>query len=455
MGNTATSNRDASRRTLRSGRVLAVSWACDPYESMESRVGWNRVMGAARNHEVWVLHGGRASSEVLEAYAAEANPSARIHFIEVEHGPAGTAIGEQWGVFWRRYRRWQARVAEQAKLLHAEHSFHLVHQVNLCTFREPGQLLSLGVPFIWGPIGGTHNLPWRFLTQCDLMGGCREVSRAAINTWQLAASRRIRRAAQSAAKVFAASQAAQRDLASWLGAESEVLLETGISSVCQDERQPSTPDRPFRLTWAGRHRTWKGLPLLLRALARLPKHLRWELRVLGVGDRQARWRRLADRLGVSEHIDWIGWPSYAETLPHYRWADAFVFTSLRDTSGTGLLESLAVGTPIIGLDHQGAADIMTPDSSMPIAVESPGQVISDLAQAIVTLAGDPELWAQKSARSKTQAKRFLWSNLASKIEDEYQRVLQASGCPAAAGSTGAAAQQHRDQLLWPGPALTR
>lgn len=452
------SNCREGKRGLHSGRVLAVSWACDPFESMESRVGWYRVMAAARNHEVWVLHGGRASSETLSRYAAEVDPGAKIHFIEVKQEPLGTARDERWGLFWHRYRKWQTDVARQAVELHAEHQFHLIHQINLCSFREPGHLWSLGVPFIWGPLGGTHNLPWRFLSQCDFLGGCREVSRALVNGWQLRFSRRIRQAANSSTKLFAASRSAQRDLARRLGAESEVLLETGVNSTSDEPRQPPTPDRPFRLVWAGRHRAWKGLPLLLQALAQLPQDLTWQLRVLGVGESQDKWIRMARRLGVADRIEWKGWPSYAETLPHYTWADAFVFTSLRDTSGTGLLESIAAGTPIIGLDHQGAADIMTPDSAMPIAVSTPRQVISDLTRAIVTLASDPRLWISKSNAAKLRSKSFLWSHLASRMEDEYQQVLAANEClepmsPAAA-LPGVIDADAKNNLLSASAALT-
>ena len=57
--------------------------------------------------------------------------------------------------------------------------------------------------------------------------------------------------------------------------------------------------------------------------------MRYSVRVLGQGPCEGRWRRLADELGVGQHIDWVGWPDHIEAqLPHYRWADVFAFTSL-------------------------------------------------------------------------------------------------------------------------------
>ena len=409
----------------RSGRVLAVAYACDPYKSMESRVGWQRVIQAAQNHQVWVLHAGQTDSETLARYAAEQAPAGNIHFVTVPNCWLGSAYREHLDMFWPRYRLWQCQAKKYATELHKQHRFQLAHQINFCSFREPGSTWQLGIPFLWGPIGGTHALPMRFLTQCDFVGGCREVTRALINTWQLAASRRIRSAARSAAKVFAASREAQRDLERWLKIDIEVLLETGIGPPSSQPRQAPTPDRPFRLLWAGRQRTWKCLPLLTQALAKLPKSFNYELRVLGVGASHNRWRRQAKRLGVDDRIEWLGWPEYSETLLHYAWADAFVFTSLRDTSGTGLLESLAAGTPIIGLDHQGAADIMTPECAEPIAVHNPRQVIDSFAEAIVRLASDPQAWAAKSEAAKARSLHYQWQVLADRMEQQYQQVLAA------------------------------
>ncbi|WP_197529158.1 glycosyltransferase family 4 protein [Aeoliella mucimassa] len=412
----------------RSGRVLAVAYSCDPYKCMESRVGWQRVMQAARNHRVWVLHGGRTPSDVLSRYAAEQLPDALIEFIAVPNCRLGSAYREQVDLFWPRYRLWQRQAKRYAVELHKQHQFHLIHQINFCSFREPGLTWRLGIPFVWGPIGGTHNLPLRFLTQCDFAGGCREVVRALVNAWQLRMSRRIRGAARTADRVFAASQAAKNDLERCLGVKVQVQLETGIGPAIEHRREPRTSDRPFRLLWAGRQRTWKGLPLLTKALTQLPKSLDYELRVLGVGASHAVWRRQAERLGVADRIQWIGWPEYADTLPHYEWADAFVFTSLRDTSGTGLLESLAAGTPIVGLDHQGAADIMTSDCAEPIRVDTPRQVSSDIAQAISRLADDPDRWQQMSEAAKLRSSQFRWEELADEMEYTYQQILAGDVC---------------------------
>lgn len=385
-------------------------------------MGWHRVLQASRNHRVCVLHSGRSSSGELARLARQQAPEARIEFVDVPNLRPGNQRDAA-EFFWSRYRRWHREAYSVAKQLHAKHSFDFVHQVNFCSFREPGDTWRLDIPFIWGPIGGTQNFPLRFLTECDLWGGCREALRNLKNSAQLRTSRRVRKAARAASVVYAATRLAQTDLKRCLGVDAELMLETGISQITKETRTPPETTRPFRLVWAGRQRTWKGLPLLLKALAQLGGKVNHELRILGVGASEPRWRKLADRLGLAERTRWLGWPTYEETLAEYAHADAFVFTSLRDTSGTGLLESLAAGTPVIGLNHQGAADILTPECSIQVPVRSPRQVSSDLAIAIERLSGDAQLWKSLSFGGKDRAKYFLWERLAGKMEDTYQQVL--------------------------------
>jgi glycosyltransferase involved in cell wall biosynthesis len=130
-------------------------------------------------------------------------------------------------------------------------------------------------------------------------------------------------------------------------------------------------------------------------------------------------------LKIAQHIQWIGWPSYSEGLKQYSWADAFAFTSLRDTSGTGLLESLAAGTPIVGVNHQGAHDIMTPQCSIPVSVDSPTMAVEGFKNAIIRLAGDPVLWRRLSEGAVNRTVHFSWERLSDEIDAAYESAL----CP--------------------------
>ena len=128
---------------------------------------------------------------------------------------------------------------DAARKLHALHRFDLTHQVTMCGFREPGYLWKLEIPFVWGPVGGTQNFPWRFLRQAALRGAIRETYRNLLNVVQLYLSPRLRAVARTAAVTLAANSTNKRDLAKALGISPVLMLEAGVTRIADGPRAPN------------------------------------------------------------------------------------------------------------------------------------------------------------------------------------------------------------------------
>ena len=163
---------------------------------------------------------------------------------------------------------------------------------------------------------------------------------------------------------------------------------------------------------------------MIEALATLPRNIPCELRVLGEGPSKNRWQRLARLLGVERNITWIGHEPLEEHVRRYWWADVFVFTSLRDTTGTVVLEALGARVPVICLDHQGVRDAVTDDCGIKIPVTNLREVIARLREAIVSLARDTAERERLGRGAVQRAKHYLWSRQAEEIVAVYDRVLE-------------------------------
>jgi glycosyltransferase involved in cell wall biosynthesis len=410
-------------KSSRQSRLLLLAFSAHPRGTMEARVGWHRALQAARHYETWLLYGDRHERAELAALAREAGVNANLKFIRVPAGRVSGTLLNSAQLFWQGYALWQHRAFQLAGRLHRKHRFDLIHQVSFCGYREPGYTWQLDAPFVIGPVGGTHNFPLRYLSQIDAWGGLREVARNGLNFWHLRFRRRVVAAFRHADAVLTANATARRDLARILGVESLVQLETGVHDQLRGQPRQRPAAAPLRILWAGRFRSWKAFPILLRALARVPSDVRFELRVLGEGPCERRWKEMARQLNIAHRVQWVGWPAYDQTLPHYHWADIFSFTSLRDTSGTGLLESLAAGVPIVGVNHQGAADIMTEDCAWPIRVGDPEQTIAEFTEAITCLSRKPERLRQLHEGALRRAEYFRWSRQGERMNSVYQAVL--------------------------------
>jgi glycosyltransferase involved in cell wall biosynthesis len=403
-------------------RLLIVACSCDPDITMEDRNGWHRAIQAAEDFDVTVLTIPSVNTERL--YRAVPNHlQGRIEFLGVPLPAYQAKRLECDKFFYLGYRAWLVAGKKLAEKLHKERPFAITHLVSLCSYREAGYFWQIDCPFILGPVGGSSGFPVRYLGLIGFRSAAFEIARNFLNSYQLNLSGRVRQAIKSSAIVIAANRSTQRDLMKMVkGLTVPVELEAGLDYAISPPKPVRDIKTPLKILWSGRLRAWKALPLLLHALAKMPKDVPVQLRVVGDGVELTAWRRLAERLGLTDHVEWISRPPYRDSLEYYRWADVFCFTSLRDTSGTGLLEALAAGTPIIGMNHQGAADIMTDDCAMKISVDSPRKSISEITAALVLLARDPSRLKKMSDAALREAQAHLWPRKAVFMKQIYQSL---------------------------------
>lgn len=416
-----------SRTEGRRARVLQLAYACSPWRGSEPGVGWHRAVEAAKYSDIWVICEGVEFEHQVLGHLRDIGMIPSLHFRFVRKTRFEQYLAKIPGMYYIAYRLWHRRAFHVAKSLHEEVNFDLVHQVNLCGYREPGKLGQMKLPFIWGPIGGTQNHPWIAIGQAGLRGGIQESIRSIANSLQLRFSRRVRRAATSADLLLVANSTNQSDFERILGKNVPVLCETGSPAVSadaiRDRPRKTDVDQRLRLLWAGNLHAFKALPLLLQAISKLPESSRVQLRIVGDGPQHQRWRRMANRLGISHQIEWIGRVRDLEMQTHYTWADVFVFTSLRDTSGNVIFEALASGVPVLAADHQGVGDIVTAECGIKVSLGTPADMATQYRDAIVAVATDKTRLERLSAGALRRAAEYAWPEQGERMRDYYRQVL--------------------------------
>ena len=402
-------------------RVLLLAYACSPYGGSEVAVGWNRAMQTREYFDTWVICGRREFEADIKRFVRQNGQIPGIHFYFLSRTRFEKWLWKLPMGFYAGYRSWQKRAYRLAVHLHAKYHFDIVHQVTWTGFREPGYLWKFDVPFVWGPVGGTQNLPWRFLPRCGLIGALKEGSRTIVNRLQLRFSSRVRQAAKKAQALLTGNSTGLRDFRDAHNANPVLLLETGVRTT--KEKTSINLEGVLKILWSGEFKHHKALHLLLHALSRLAHNYQYELQILGRGPLEKEWRTLSKRLGIEARCKWIGWLPYEEALQRYARADVLVFTSLRDTSGNVVLEALSCGTPVICFDHQGVGDIVTPYCGIKVAIATPQQAIADLSVAIRALIHDRIRLRELSRGATERAKDFLWSSNGAQVAAIYDQIL--------------------------------
>ncbi|MDD5472607.1 MAG: glycosyltransferase family 4 protein [Candidatus Methanoperedens sp.] len=98
------------------------------------------------------------------------------------------------------------------------------------------------------------------------------------------------------------------------------------------------------ILYVGRLESYKGIQYIIEALPLLDDY---RLKVIGKGNYEKKLHELAQRLNVSDRIDWLKDIDNEEILSHFKSADVFVNLSTFEAYGITVSEALACGTPCI------------------------------------------------------------------------------------------------------------
>ena len=104
----------------------------------------------------------------------------------------------------------------------------------------------------------------------------------------------------------------------------------------------------------------KNLEFLLRSMKILKERRGGDFRLtlIGEGPQKKELEKLVKKLGLTDEIFFAGKALNQEIKNYCRSSDAILFTSLSETQGIVLLESMAAGTPVIAVKATGVSDVV-------------------------------------------------------------------------------------------------
>jgi glycosyltransferase involved in cell wall biosynthesis len=299
----------------------------------------------------------------------------------------------------------------------------VIHHVTFNGVQMPGFWVATDTPVVLGPLGGGMCCPGNLL---PLMGDKKfnELLRSflvrnlsLLPWWNVSLS--------NASAILAANRETAELIQARTGRIVPVMLETAVDGrSIVDGRKYSRGQGPLRLLWLGSLISRKAPVIAVLAMAGArARGADVSLIIAGAGDEEERLRNLVAEKHLQDHVSFAGRIPKSEVNDLMDNADAFIFTSLRDTSGNVVLEAMARGLPVIALRHQGAAKICAPDSALLVEPTDIEGTISSFADAINRLWMETDLAVQlaNSARNRLST-TFTWDQYANQMSSVYQSV---------------------------------
>lgn len=178
---------------------------------------------------------------------------------------------------------------------------------------------------------------------------------------------------------------------------------------------------PGRFVYLGRLKRYKGVELVLHALAEARKRQpELTLDIAGNGDDRPRLERLAATLGLGEAVRFLGFVDEATKLRLLREAVANVFPSPKEGWGITVMEAAACGTPSLASDSPGLRDSVR-DGVTGLLI--PHGDVAALAEGMCRLAGDPDLVRVLGEAARTHAEGLSWDSAASRVEQHLEDLV--------------------------------
>lgn len=331
-------------------KVLLSAYACEPGRGSEPEVGLLTLLAAAQAHEVWVLTR-QNNLEALRRHLADDPRADRIHLVGLDLGPRWQAVKRRGRLgLYLYYDEWQRAAGLMAADLHRRVRFDLVHHVTFAADWTRVGVAGLDAPLVWGPVGGGVRTPPSLLPALGATGAAADVVRVMGSTGARVV-RRIRRERPDRGLVLAQNPETARRLA----AEDTVVLPNVVAT---DFSMPTTPgDRGADIAVAGRLVAWKAGVLAVRAFAHVT-HPAARLVFYGEGPQAERIMRSARRRGIADRVEVAGPLPRRQLLDRLAAAGVLLHPSLHEEAGMAVAEALAMGTPVVCLDHGGPRELL-------------------------------------------------------------------------------------------------
>lgn len=351
-------------------------------------------MALSRDHEIHVLTS-EANRKGIEAQL-DGTTTGRLSFTYFGkcapyHENRLIARGQSW----LRYLDWMGKVLPQAKKLSAECKFDLVHHVTFSTCRVASPLWKLGLPFVFGPVGGGERTPAVTRSSMSRSQHAYELMRDALNAL-MPFNPRTRQTIGNSAILLASNQPTTHALRK-LGANPESIMhlpvvfftDSQIQELSSRSKQWSKSAEPLRIFSSGTVEGRKGLSIALHAIALArDRGVRCEFVMPSRGPEFTHLQKLTARLGLGDSVrfpDGLPRAQFWETLMS---SDVCLMPSLRDNCPATLLEAMLCRCVPFVVDCNGPGEMVPPGAGFKIQPEAPERMAELFATELVRVARD-------------------------------------------------------------------
>lgn len=414
-------------------KILIMTYAISPQRGSEYSVAWNYVVHMSKENDLTVLYG-MSDNYMGETYTMDdylsKNELPNVRFVTVKPNKWANLLN--WPnrhdvfvyTFYYAFAVWQKQAYEKAKELLYQEQFDLIHFVGPIGYREPGYLWKLGLPYVWGPVGGVNNAPRQLMERMPWMSKMKHTFRSVANTIQFHTKRRLKKALAATDVLMTATSENQARFKAVHHKDSICLPENAITaSISLDERKFDHPDK-FRFMVVGTLDARKSVGTFLEALTQVRHKDRLRVDIVGSGPLRDSLERYAVAQGLNGMITWHGQLPREKAVALFRDAHLHVITSVSEGNPTTIWEAMSYGVPTLSFDHCGMHDTLRDGAGVLVPIAPTyEECVRGVAEHIDALLEQPEQFRQLAEATLTRAREYTWDKREQFLNELYDKLL--------------------------------
>ena len=398
--------------------ILYIAYSCNPFAGSEDKIGWCVPYESSKTNKVYVITK-EEQREPVEKYL-QSHPLENIKFYYVDIPNFYKKIFKGF-MYSGRLNVWNRRVLPLAKKICADQKIDIIHQITPIEFRAIGDYGKIAnIKFVCGPLGGGESLP-NGLKDYAKGHEIIEVVRSGINRWYRFKLRITGKLNRCDYIMFA-----NRETRDFLGLDGNVPLVTEIAAdeISIEERTvPKDINKELVFLFAGRMVYRKGLELLFDAIMEIPDEWKYIVKIVGTGPELSHLKHRCELNSLlSAHVQFMGAVEYSEMQREYERSDVLIMPSIRETTGTVLIEAMSQGMPIITINKFGGAILVDENTGWLYSGENQKSYIAGLKNAMVACIVNPKEVERRGQNARKKVKDYTWKRKCDQYEKIYKRL---------------------------------
>ena len=180
------------------------------------------------------------------------------------------------------------------------------------------------------------------------------------------------------------------------------------------------PESAKVMVYVGRIAPEKNLAFLLRAFAVVSRELPETcLLLVGDGPEMDNLMDRAQQSGISEKVIFAGRVEYEDVSGYLNIADAFVTASVTEVHPLSVIEAMAVGLPVLGIESPGVGDTVADGVNGLLT----GHNLAEFSLKMFRLMSEDDLRARLAKRALEDSEQYSILNTSKRILGFYQELV--------------------------------